>query len=102
MVSSLENLSTSLTWVGHKTALVLVSNMAQQCALKIEYASAHSTLKLWSLRGLAHGVDRVCVSEALESASRGRVSGGRGAGGAFLPVLLIVTRGHRPTHQPSV
>lgn len=57
MVGSLEDLTASLTWVGHKATLVLVPHVAQQRALQIKDARAHCALELWALGRLAHGVD---------------------------------------------
>ena len=85
MVRSLENLTTGLTWMRHKAALMLMSNVAEQGALKIEYASAHGTLEFGTLWGLAHGVHGVCVSQPFEPVSRRGVSVRGGAGG---PPLL--------------
>ena len=102
MVRSLEDLTARFTGMGHKSALVLVPDMAQQGALQVEYTRAHCALELGSLGSLTHGVDGVSVSEALQAASGAGVSGGRRARWTVLPILLIVRRRHRPTHQPSV
>ena len=103
MIRSFENLTTGLTRMRHKAALMLMSNVAEQGALKIEYASAHGTLEFGALWGLAHCVDWICVSQPFQPVSRRSVSGGWGARGTTLiPKLLIVRCCHRPTHQTSV
>ena len=81
MIRSFENLTTGLTRMRHKAALMLMSNVAEQGALKIEYASAHGTLEFGTLWGLAHGVHGVCVSQPFEPVSRRGVSVRGGAGG---------------------
>ena len=65
VICSFKDLATSLAGVWYKSALVLVPDVPEQRTLQVKNTSTHGALEFWTVRSLAHGVDRVSVGQSL-------------------------------------